>query len=132
MKKRKQETLTQAETEQAIRDSWSEAEFMEQIIAIARSHGWRVAHFRAAKVGTRWMTPVHADGKGFPDLFMVRWTTGHRLCAEVKIKGNTKTPEQQQWLSDMELAGIPAYTWYPSRSDWLELNRVLEFGPGSE
>jgi len=44
----------------------TEAEFLAQVLAYARLHGWRAVHFRAARVGTGWRTAVQGDGAGFP------------------------------------------------------------------
>lgn len=52
----------------AIRPSISEAELQSAVIELARTLGYRVAHFRAARTAQGWRTPVEADGAGFPDL----------------------------------------------------------------
>lgn len=107
-----------------------EAELQSAIIGLAHLLGYRVAHFRPARVkcytcgggerqtrppcrrcggtGWTWRTPVEADGAGFPDLFMVR--PGRAIMAEVKI--DTKpTPEQQQWLEAAAAGGIEAHVF---------------------
>jgi hypothetical protein len=104
-----------------------EDSFQSAVIDMAHLYGWKVAHFRKARTATGWITPVAADGKGFPDLFCVRDTTKHRLAAELKAGRNTVTVEQDEWLRVLELSGIPAYTWTPN--DWVEIERVLKEGP---
>lgn len=105
-----------------------EAAFQKTVIEFAQLHGWRVAHFRAARTKDGWATPVAANGKGFPDLFLLRQRTRERLCAEIKVPPNTVTDEQREWLIAMELCGVPAFTWTPL--DWGEIEAVLIHGPG--
>lgn len=110
------------------RNRISEEQFQAQVISLAHLRGWRIAHFRPGMNRRgQWQTAVSADGKGFPDLFMVRRSTHHRLAAELKVPPNKLTDEQREWLSDMETCGIPAYEWTPA--DWQEIERVLEHGP---
>lgn len=108
----------------------TEDAFQTQIIAFARLFGWRVAHFRAVRVkdknGTpQYQTPVQADGAGFPDLLLVNKRHNPPLIvAELKVGRNKATAEQQKWLAEFELAGIPAYTWNPG--DWPEIEKALQ------
>jgi VRR-NUC domain-containing protein len=87
------------------------------IIELARRYGWRVGHFppisttRAGK--SWWLTPVAADGKGFPDLLLVR---DRIVMAEVKGDGDSIRPEQAEWLTAFRLAGVETHVWRPS--DW--------------
>ena len=104
-----------------------EAEFQAQVMQLAKLRGWRSAHFRRSRTKTGWSTAVAGDGVGWPDLFLVRATTGQKLAAELKVPPNKVTPEQTQWLSDMEACGIPAFVWCPK--DWDEIETVLEHGP---
>lgn len=94
----------------------SEASLQSWVIEYARAHGWRVAHFRPAQTAKGWRTPVEADGKGFPDLVLVR--DGIVILAEVKSQTGPVRPEQRAWL---EASG--AYLWRPS--DRPEIERVL-------
>ena len=105
----------------------NEPQLQEAIIECARAFGWRVAHFRPARVlrGGResWETPVAADGKGFPDLVLVR---GDRLIfAELKKDTGTLRPDQELWLSALRLTPVEVYLWKASR--WLDgtIERVL-------
>lgn len=94
----------------------SEAELQSAIIGLAQLLGWRVAHFRAANTAQGWMTPVAADGKGFPDLCMVR---GERLLfVELKTEKGRLTLEQDEWiaaLQDSRRCGVAVFR----PSDWL-------------
>ena len=104
----------------------SESQFQKCVIMIARAHGWRVAHFRAVPVrrpdgSVQWQVPVAADGEGFPDLELVR---GKRLIkAELKVKGNTRTPAQVAWGDAYIAAGVEYHVWYPE--DWSEIVSAL-------
>ena len=80
-------------------------------VAEARRTGWLVAHFTAAHVRPGVVvTPVKADGKGFPDLFLLR------DCAkviEVKGDGDSLRADQRKWLAAFEAAGIPTLVLTP-------------------
>ena len=100
----------------------TESAWQTQVIAFARLHGWRVAHFRPAMNRRgEWQTAVQADGAGFPDLVLVK--PGHCIVAELKRDGGRVSEEQRVWLQAFEAAGIPAYTWRPL--DWDEVVSVL-------
>lgn len=104
-----------------------ETEFQSQVIELARRLGWFVAHFRSVRVqrrdGTvRYMTPVQADGAGFPDLFMVR--RERALAAELKRQTGGKTSdEQKEWLARLEETPVETYKWRPS--DWDQIVTIL-------
>ncbi len=106
----------------AVRATWSESDFLAAVIDLAHEHGWRVAHFRASRTSKGWRTAVQADGKGWPDLFMVR-ADGRRLACELKVKHGRITPEQAQWLVDLQTAGIDSYLWTPRA--WNEIVATL-------
>ena len=79
-----------------------ESKFQEQVIEFAKLHGWRVAWFRPVRVQRKdgsiyYETPVGADGKGWPDLVLVR--KGRIVFAELKAKGGKPSKEQREWLS---------------------------------
>lgn len=86
------------------------------IIDTARRLGWRVAHFPTIQDfrGT-WRTPVAADGKGFPDLLLVR---DRVIVREVKGDGDKLNPAQTLWLTAFRLAGADAGVWAPKH--WLD------------
>lgn len=104
----------------------SESEFQAQVIDYARLTGWRVAHFRSVKVqrpdGTcYYQTPVQADGKGFPDLVLVRRSV--LLFVELKVGKNACSAQQKLWLAELRESGALVYVWYPE--DWPQIEEVL-------
>ena len=105
----------------------NEDEFQTHVINLARRRGYAVAHFRKAKVTIKgeetYRTAVQADGKGFPDLFMIHRGTGHVVVAELKYGKNKPTPEQLGWLYLFTQARIPNYVWYPK--DWQDIRKAL-------
>jgi hypothetical protein len=99
----------------------TEARFLGMVLKLAKMKGWRTAHFRPARTATGWKTAVQGDGKGFPDLVLVK---GSRLLVvELKVKRGQLTQEQQAWLLAFKGAGIEAHCWRPR--DWPEIERVL-------
>lgn len=103
----------------------SEEEFQKAVIDLAHAWGWLVAHFRRVRVqradgSAYWETPVQADGKGHPDLILVRERV---IAAELKVGKNRPTPEQRAWLAAYRGAGLAAYLWRPA--DWAEVVGVL-------
>lgn len=109
----------------------SEKQLQNAVIEEARLRGWRVAHFRPARVmrGGKeiYETPVAADGKGFPDLVLVR--PPRLMFVEMKSHIGKASPEQLTWLSDLskcavvvngdyppEEALVEVYVWRPN--DW--------------
>ena len=94
----------------------SERDFQSQVIDLARSCNWRLAHFRAGKTaGGRWATQMSGD-VGYPDLTLVR---GDRLIfAELKSATGTITPEQMDWLDALSMvAHVSAELWRPDGLD---------------
>ena len=68
-----------------------------------------------------WVTAVSGDGKGFPDLLLVR---GRKIIvAELKVGKNKVTPEQMLWLDAFATAGVEAHIWRPE--NWDKINEVL-------
>jgi hypothetical protein len=103
----------------------NEAELTKEVIRIAHDYGWLVCRFHRLPVPragrTEWRTAVGADGKGFPDLTLVRERI---VYAELKMKGRYAKPEQRTWIAQLKRAGAEVYVW---RDDDLpELERVLK------
>lgn len=96
----------------------NEAQFTEQVIDLAHTLGWHVAHFHQSQIRPGvWVTPVKADGKGWPDLVLVR---DRLVVAELKndSKSNSRvTPEQQKWIGLLMTAGVEVYVWRPRDLD---------------
>jgi hypothetical protein len=100
----------------------TEAEFTRQVIALAKLHGWLVAHFRPARTAKGWRTPCQGDAKGFPDLVMLRHE--RIIVAELKVGRGILTLSQDRWLLAFRRVGIEVYQWYPE--DWELIEKVLE------
>lgn len=113
-------------------DMMSENQFQAEVCRLAHEHGWKIAHFRKVRVQRRdgsvhWETPVAEDGKGFPDLLLIR--RGCRpVYAELKVKRNVPTEEQWEWIHDLRATGAKAVVWYPS--DWQEIVETLTLSHG--
>ena len=101
----------------------TEAAFTRQVAALARLHGWLIAHFRPARTAKGWRTACEFDAAGFPDLFLVRPRDGRLLAAELKVGQRKPTEEQLRWLSALEDAGVPTYFWRPD--DWNAIEDIL-------
>lgn len=101
----------------------TEAEFQRQVLALAKIQGWLRAHFRPARTKRGWRTAVAGDGKGFPDLVLLR---GRRLVvAELKVGRRKTTPEQDHWLDAFRAASnAEVFVWRPR--DWPQIEEVLE------
>lgn len=99
----------------------TEAEFTRQVIQFAQLHRWTTAHFRPAMTQSgRWVTAVQGDGRGFPDLVLVR---DRVVVAELKVGKNKPTDEQREWLRKFAAADVAAFVWRPE--DWPEIERVI-------
>lgn len=101
----------------------SEKQFQLQVLQLAKLYGWRVAHFRPAQTRSgRWITPVQAQGKGFPDLLMLRGA--RQVVAELKVGKNKPSAEQTAWLDAFTLAKVEAHVWFPE--DWRVIEETLK------
>ena len=107
----------------------TEAGFQKTVISYARLRGFRVAHFRTARVQsakgkTFYATPVAADGAGFPDLCMVR---GQRVIfAELKTDRGVLSAEQKAWGELLVAVGgtVEYHVWRPR--DWDRVREQLD------
>lgn len=100
----------------------TEHELQSAVMDAARILGWRRAHFRAAMTKHGWRTPVEGEGKGFPDLVLVRERI---VWVELKGHGGKVSPEQREWLDALDRAGAECYLWTPSSWTSGEIERVL-------
>jgi hypothetical protein len=100
----------------------SESAFTRLVIALAKRLGWHpVHHAKGMTSKGRWVTAMWGDGKGFPDLFLLR---GHRsLYVELKAEDGRLKPEQEEWLCRLAFAGHETAVWRPS--DWDEIKEIL-------
>lgn len=104
-------------------DKLSEVKFTRMVIKYAKLQGWQVAHFRPALTQKgHWITAVGGDGKGFPDLFMVR--DGEILVAELKVGYNAMTPEQHVWMNKFAKTPAAVKLWYPK--NWDDIVETLQ------
>ncbi len=93
----------------------SESDLQDAIAELAHALGYSVAHFRPARVGDHWRTPVQYDGAGFPDLVLV----GHGVWfVEVKSERGQLSSPQTAWLMRLEGAGAQVRVWRPAQ--WLD------------
>lgn len=93
----------------------SEDAFQSQVIDLARALGWKTAHFRPALTKSgNWITAVAGDGKGFPDLVLVR---DRVIFAELKRDTEKPSSAQRDWLDALERAGVEVYVWRPADFD---------------
>ena len=106
----------------------SEDEFQTQVISLAHLLGWKIAHFRGVRTQRRdgsvfYQTPVQADGKGFPDLVMVK--DKRVIYAELKSEKGVLSVEQKEWLRLLALdKKREVYCWRPSEI-W-DIQEILE------
>lgn len=94
----------------------TEAQFQQAVIELAQLNGWRVAHFRTAKVGNSYQTPVSADGAGFPDLVLVHSKRQRIWFVELKSETGRLSKPQRAWMDALEASGALTGVWRPS--DW--------------
>jgi hypothetical protein len=97
--------------------SITESDFQANVIDLAHTFGWHVAHFRGVRIqrrdGTTYHeTPVGADGKGYPDLHIARGARS--LFAELKREVGVVSPEQEFWLALLGCCGHETHIWRPS------------------
>lgn len=99
----------------------TEAEFQASVIEYAHVNSWVVAHFRPGRTADGgWRTPVAADGKGFPDLVLVRERV---VFAELKSATGRLTHDQRAWAEWLGRAAAEHYVWSPD--DWPAIERIL-------
>jgi hypothetical protein len=106
----------------------TERDFSKQIVTIAHEYGWMVAHFHQLQ-GRKgiWITPAAADGKGFPDIVLVR---ERLIFAELKVGYNPLRVDQQRWLDALLGTGAEAYVWKPKDIDQIEEILAMEIPLG--
>ena len=102
----------------------SEKEFQDEVVELARSHGWKVKHDPPSKSARgRYMTSFAYDGAGWPDLVLVHPMRGVTLFRELKVPPNTTSDKQDAWLAWLSDGGNDAGVWTPA--DWPEIETVL-------
>ena len=119
---------TPAEARRLEAQATTERDFTRQVIELAETMGWMVAHFRPGmtsrinKQGKHvWVTPMQGD-PGFPDLVLARPDpkAPRLILAELKTERGRLTAAQQVWqeaLGDAEHRDWEYYTWRPGQLD---------------
>jgi len=100
----------------------TEEAFQSRVLAVAKLYKWRRAHFRPGRTKNGWRTPVQGDGKGFPDLVLIK--PPRLIIAELKSDKGKVSPDQELWLR--AFAGIPCvetFVWRPR--DWNAIVNIL-------
>lgn len=103
---------------------WSEREFQDAVIKQAKRLGWKVCHFRPARMQSgKWSTPIQGH-KGAPDLFLLR--RGRWLHIELKAEKGRLSAEQKEWVEEsIGEDGQPSILVFRPR-DWGAIMRLLE------
>jgi hypothetical protein len=84
----------------------TEAQFLAQVIQVARLFHWRPYHPALSKWSER----------GWPDLALCR--PPRLLLVELKSEKGKLTQQQREWLDDLaRCPGVEAYLWKPSSFD---------------
>lgn len=99
-----------------------ESEFQQQVFDLAVWRGWRIVHFRPARVVKRgetvWRTP-YTGHTGFPDLIIAK--AGKVLICELKTETGKPSADQLAWLK--EIGPVIGRLWRPS--DWPEIEKTI-------
>ena len=101
----------------------TESDLQDAVIELAHLLNWRVMHQRPGLTQSgHWRTATQGDGRGWPDLVLVRERVLYR---ELKSDRGTLSVEQQDWIHALKLAGQDVDVWRPA--DWTsgEIERVL-------
>lgn len=101
----------------------TEDDLLRSVLHLAKVTGWRAGHFRSVKTQrpdgtTRYLTPVQADGEGFPDLILLKGDRG--IAWELKSKTGRVTAEQCVWIDAFKAVGFNSGILYPSDWDYIE------------
>lgn len=107
-------TCRQIEVQNRTGTLTKEADWQRDIIQLAQTLGWKVAHFRPAMTKHGWKTAVAGDGAGFPDICLVR---DRIVFAELKNETRALDEPQLEWQAALEVAGVETYVWRPQDLD---------------
>jgi hypothetical protein len=106
----------------------SGGELQAKIIELGHMFGWTIAHFRSVKTARGgYITPVAADGKGFPDLLLVHPSAGV-IFREIKGQYEPMREDQIKWQQRLLEAGADHAVWRPK--DWPTIVGTLTLGRG--
>jgi hypothetical protein len=87
-----------------------ESDLQKAVIGRAQFLGWKVMHPLPGKTGKGWATSTQGDGKGYPDLTLVR---ERMMFVELKAEGKYLSVEQKLWRDWIIAAGGEWYCWKP-------------------
>ncbi len=114
--------LTAEEYKAEVRAGWSEAQFLKEVLSLAKRNGWRSFHQRPGLTAKgRWVSAVQGDGKGFPDTILLR--KDRLVVLELKVGSNDATIEQEDWLEAFAKVGATIGIYWPEH--WDEIERIL-------
>lgn len=109
-----------------LREQWSHDQFQDEIVAVAHESAdpsgaaWYVWHQRSSRTKDGHRTAVQYDGKGFPDLVLVR--PPRIVIYECKVGRDKPRPDQRIWIDKFKRCpAILCRVVYPR--DW---NQILE------
>lgn len=85
----------------------SETQLADQVIDLSRVLGWRSLVIRPARTKHGWVTPVAGDGKGWPDITLVRARDRRLVFAELKREiGGIVSDDQEAWLDELRAIAV--------------------------
>ena len=87
-----------------------ESDLQRGVIERAQQLGWLVMHPLPGQTRKGWATTTQGNGKGFPDLTLVRERI---IFAELKAAAKYLTAEQRVWRDAILGAGGEWYCWKP-------------------
>ena len=92
----------------------TEADLQRGVIERAQQLRWKVMHPLPGQTarGSGWATVTQGDGKGFPDLTLVR---DRIMFVELKAEGKYLSVEQKMWRDWILTAGGEWYCWKPAQ-----------------
>lgn len=99
----------------------TEAEFQDNVVRLAKAHGWLVCHVYPGRTATG-KVRTNTTYKGFPDLTLLK--RGRLVFLELKAVDGTASPEQRRWIAlSQHVPGVEAYIVDPR--DWPAVHRLI-------
>ena len=95
-----------------VEESLSEKEWQAEVIAIAKSQGWKYYHAHDSRKCV----------EGFPDLLLLRGSV--LIAAELKVGDNQPAAAQLNWLDWFAAVGAKTFVWYPR--DFEQITTLLK------
>ena len=98
---------------EAVKESY----FQNQVIMLAKLHGWLVMHTRAVEIRPGvWKTPLTGH-PGFPDLVLCHQRGRGLIFAELKADKGRLSDSQELWLQAINENGAEHHVWRPKDID---------------